>query len=356
MPLVWLSGHAAQVLSGWRIVLTEADRDDDEFDLLPYTLLKGIKIRSQGAEYPERQLVEVHLRPQPKNIPTLFGAAVSTIGFGAENCRVESYVGYEFWGNDAFKRKNVGVKDVKPNVLISGGGDGALQDFLRIVTNVNSAHDIYQRIPRDIQHEIERDIGYAEDCAIRGYIWSGAASRDCAVLQQLHKDHLMVIDKLKKSVSWDRVRTALSPILKQVPDELTIKLAFPCVHFSSCYALNRFLSLLLAEIISEITGGLSPLLPETKIVDVTSNTHTCGKPYVCHGKSHAVTYVRVPICADFFGAESNYLMAGNKTFPQLSNGSFNVVIIRHGILPPLSLFNRPPVSNGRQVLPYYIPW
>lgn len=356
MQLIWLSGHAAQVLSGWRIMLTEADRDDDEFNLLPYTFLKGIKIRSQGPEYPERQLIEAHLQPQPANIPTLFGAAVSTIGFGKENCSVGSYVGYEFWGNDAFKRKNVGVKDVAPNVLISGGGDGALQDFLRIVTHVNSAHDIYQRIPEDIQREIERDVGYAEDCAVRGYIWSGAASRDCAVLQQLHKDHLMVIDKLKKSGSWDRVKTALSPILKKIPDELTIKLAFPCDHFSSCYALNRFLTLLLAELISEMNGGSSPLLPATKIVGVTSNTHTCGEPDVCHGNPHVVTYVSVPICADFFGAESSYLNAGHTNFPQLGNDPLNVVIIRHGIFPPLPLFNRPPVSNGRQVLPYYIPW
>lgn len=357
MPLVWDSGLAARVLSGWRVILTEADRDEADFDLLKDTTLKGVKIRPEGSEYPERHMLEAHLTPQPSHVPRRFGAALSTIGFGKENCQAGSYVGYEFWGNDAFKRKNVGVRSGTPAVLISGGGDGALQDFLRIVTKVNSAHEIYQNIPAGLKPLIEREISYAEDCAVRAYVWSGAPHRDCALLQNLHDAHANVVGALKADASaWGAVRAGLAPILKNVPGDLTIKLAFPCTHFSSCYALNRFLTLLLAELLAETPGAEPLLLPETKTVEVSGSSHTCGEPDVCHGKQHEVVYVPSPICKDFADAERLYRDAGHSTFPRLPGGPFNVVIIRHGILSPVPLFNRSPTSNGRQALPYYIPW
>ena len=77
-----------------------------------------------------------------------FGMVVRAVGFGEEKCYVSpahAYRGFEFWANDPFALSNLGCP-APPNVLISGSGDGGLQDFLRIVTRCNSALEIWNHL------------------------------------------------------------------------------------------------------------------------------------------------------------------------------------------------------------------
>ena len=94
-------------------------------------------------------------KPTKVNGTTPYGLVISARGFGDERCFLEwpnppltrnghPFRGFEFWASDPFERPNLGVPnragdDPRPRVLISGGGDGAMQDFLRIMTRHKSA-------------------------------------------------------------------------------------------------------------------------------------------------------------------------------------------------------------------------
>ena len=70
------------------------------------------------------------------------GALVSSIGFGSEDTKVGTFLGWRFWENDPLERPQAGVTAGPPVCVISGGGDGALQDFLRFTTGRRSAREI----------------------------------------------------------------------------------------------------------------------------------------------------------------------------------------------------------------------
>src|SRR5271166_1483149 len=100
------------------------------------------------------------------------GAVIVAKGFGNENCQFEApsgtlvYEGQPFWGPDKFN----GLTHGAYKVLISGSGDGALQDYLRIVTRLPSAAAIVRRcnVPLSAMHAIQS----AEDRSLRGRSWA----------------------------------------------------------------------------------------------------------------------------------------------------------------------------------------
>lgn len=100
------------------------------------------------------------------------GAVIVAKGFGSENCRFERpsgnlvYEGQPFWGPDNFPSRAVGVN----NVLISGSGDGALQDYMRVITGLPSAISIARRcnIPLSAMQAVQS----AEDRSLRGRSWA----------------------------------------------------------------------------------------------------------------------------------------------------------------------------------------
>ena len=54
-----------------------------------------------------------------------------TVGFGQERCNVPiNYTGYHFWATEPFQRPDCGISLGNPQIVISGSGDGSLQDFL----------------------------------------------------------------------------------------------------------------------------------------------------------------------------------------------------------------------------------
>lgn len=103
----------------------------------------------------------------------MFGCVLWTVGFGAERCDFGDYVGYPFWETDPFEQPNCGVKGTAPEIVISGSGDGALQDFLRITTNLPSAEQVMRRANLSPQQRtrLERELYYAEDLGPRAFPW-----------------------------------------------------------------------------------------------------------------------------------------------------------------------------------------
>lgn len=359
MTLTWNAGNPTEVLGSWAQTVYETEGINSDFHLFDHTVLKKkFKVIPNKTD-PLLSHVKVyfaagpepHPSPRPRPSSAVYGMIISCVGFGKERCTVGNYTGYEFWGNDNFTRKNVGIEDesVVPNVLISGGGDGALQDFLRISTNSSCAHDVYQQLPFDIKERVVKAITYAEDCAQRELVWNSVSmTEDHHANRLLHRQHKIEIGNLVADTAvWDKIEAALQGVVKDFSRELSVKLAFPCDHFSSCYALNRFLVLLVAEFIFR-RFRISVLYPNTKVMNVSGTSHTCVDPESCHGKDHQVNYV-IAVCQNFKTAEASY-----STYPDFDGGPFNVVIIRHGVIPPASLFGKSPIANGRQILPYYV--
>jgi hypothetical protein len=98
----------------------------------------------------------VTLDPPAANTPPTFRFILWATGFGKEMCEIPTgaptpYRGHPFWDTDKFEAPNCGLSP-SPRVLITGSGDGALQDFLRVATKLKSAEEIYKKagIPPDV--------------------------------------------------------------------------------------------------------------------------------------------------------------------------------------------------------------
>lgn len=276
---------------------------------------------------------------------TEFGMVVLAIGFGEEKCYLDPahpYRGFEFWANDPFASLNLGCPE-PPDVMISGSGDGGLQDFLRITTHCRSAWEIWDSLATSAD-QILTDVRDAEDQFQRAFVLGPGvrSSCDCPVLKRLHACY----EALAAAVHLrPRVRVALNQIVRS--DFGTVKLLHGCSHFGQSYGLNHFLVLLLVRHLEMVLPRLKPiLLPNLTLADVQCQGHAAGDASVCNGQPHEIFTQPQPTCVRPPPAPGNSL------------GHFQVVILRHGIDPtPLRAGKGKgaPMPPLRQLLPYHWP-
>ena len=120
-----------------------------------------------------------------------YGAVVWAFGHGDEQCNLPNspqFCGLPFWHTDELEEDHCGLPGPaqEGTVLISGSGDGALQDFLRIVTRRRSVRDIYDQLQLgnagiDV-HKImsaelraERAINWSRRSHLRSSVHAGAS-------------------------------------------------------------------------------------------------------------------------------------------------------------------------------------
>ena len=341
MPLPWVAGPANWIALGWAVALQRALWRNPTLHVMYRAVLAGSPTLSTS------NLLQVQITDRRWGVALYLnvGMVLSCVGAGTERSSLGNYRGFNFWATDPFQRLVA-----TDRVLISGGGDGALQDYLRVVTGRSSAKAIYASlgIPPDVEHLLQS----AEDQATRLYIWGADGRHDHAPLLSLHQTHQRVVDRLLPSSASSPVPnlcTTLANLTANAPS--AVKLMYPCTHFSRCYGLNRFLVLLLATYL-ERHAKRSTLLPQLSLAGVAGVagpfTHRCfGLPSVCHGRPHVVTPAKDPDCR----ISPSVLRQVDVPLP----GDFNVVIVRHGIAPP------PPLTAGlqkivqaRQALPYHV--
>lgn len=233
-------------------------------------------------------------------------------------------------------------------MLISGGGDGSLQDYLRVVCRM-TAGDIYRRLPDEIKKFVEQEVAKIEDVAMRSYLWGDTGELDHPIHQYVQETYHALVTYL---LTLDAAAADLKHQLKQVVQDripgLKLKFIYPCDHFWSCYPLNRFLVLLLSEYIN-LEFNIPTLEPNTKLLDVSGINHLCNNlPPDCHGEDHEVT-VAEATCMDYRDSERNKR--------SLADGPFNILIIRHGIKRfGFPLGRGPAASPYRQIMPYSSVW
>ena len=294
-----------------------------------------------------------------------FEAIIWAAGSGEEECRLFAhpqipqpnpiYEGRSFWSTDPLTATNLGVLGHAPRVLISGSGDGGLQDYLRVVTRYDSAEQLYRmcNIPQEIADRIQS----AEDRAHRGRAWAREDKNfrkihEQPFLQELHQEHQEAIED---ALSVTDVYQSLEQLFPVAPPYVVLVYREP--YFTNYYGLNRFLVLLVDHFLRK-KFGQATLRPETMIIDVsTKNTdgHVCMvqvggewqpaggyRAPTCHGRNHEV------FLQDTQG---------------ISSDQFNVIIVRHGLLhntvplPPLpqEALEKLPLVHSRQLLPYHLP-
>jgi hypothetical protein len=298
-----------------------------------------------------------------------FAMVLWTVGFAPEACTCGAYRGFAFWEKDRFSEPNCGLAAATPaDVVISGSGDGALQDFLRITTGRQLARNILNTffrlagptfLPRD---QVERELHCAEDLAQRAASWGpgrrgGATDKnDHATLQRLHDAHDQLVQALlfvpgpagPPFTLYRGAAAALAALAALVAKATAkVRLIHSCTHFSNAYGLNRFLVLLIGRCLEALSGPGSVFIGQRRVAEPPGvvckhPTPTPINPTDCLGKPHELI---LELARDCRAPANPPVAAGMLTA--------NVVIIRHG-LDNRSLPAWPPrIPLSRQLTPYH---
>jgi hypothetical protein len=349
MPLTWSAGPAPAVAAQWendlRAALAVAAGR--------LTILMRAGLSGPLALLPDKVHVHLAVQGRPCPEPMEFGRVIVAVGPGQEKTAVPwpavtgGYVGFEFWEHDPFEDRPWKHTAPRTDALISGAGDGALQDFLRLMTGEPSAKLVSSRC--GLPAWVARDLGSAEAVARSALHWGTNGEYDHLIHMQLDAEHRAVA---RRALGLPAVVAALDGMLSaRAPDGMA--LVFPCRHLMCMYGLNRFLVHLIIERFKMLPPAPPARWPSLDVLDGSSVTavtahpgspHACGTASACFGQGHEVTLVDAPVCY-------------RRTQPTRRwTRDANVVVIRHGLeerdIRNLGLV---PQLRARQVLPYYLP-
>jgi hypothetical protein len=375
MPFSWGRGLAADVVKD--LVEDEINkflRDNAGLITVIASTFEGYTVvpHHSGRRWAKPLLTSPSVDP---NFPSAFAMVVACTGFGIENTtavRIKKcptltddpgltavthdpapYTGHKFWELDVYEEDSppLGLKSGhKPKVFISGSGDGALQDFLRIVSRVGSlgaeslsAGILYSQVVRPLksstQRYIESELSKVE-LEYRAEISSNAQILDppvrkqhrCVTHAEAQAKHLLVINELSHdSKVWGRITQTLERFVKDLREDISIKVAHPCFHVTPFYGLNRFLTLLIKVYAAakypdvELFTQNAIVSNVVSISDLAGLVHKCESAESCHDKDHEIFYSS-GTCMDVPPA----CVVDERKF---EGGPYNVVIIRHGIHP-----------------------
>jgi len=344
MPLPWRADRSHRIalswLSRWRVALADPRLTFRRFDWAVGT--PTAETNAAG------DVVGVRIKFH-NGASNVFGMVLWCVGFGEERRFAQpDYSGFAFWESDPFERPHWGVAMPNPRAVVSGGGDGALQDVIRLATSKKSAADVFLKLEEDgwtIPTDVRHRLFSAEDQAQRVLVWCRPRSTDeHKALQRLHDAYEEAVTDLINADARDRVLISkVCQILEDNPG--SVQLVHPCTHFGRVYGLNHFLVLLLARVAEteKLVGG--PFIrQQLGVSQVTGQQpHVCaGDPWLCHGLDHDVLLEDRPLCHD---RSPGAIVHREKA---------QVVVIRHGI-DPQNAFAATPIAFARQVMPYHLP-
>jgi hypothetical protein len=338
IPLRWRADFASRLAVDWYRRLLRSVRGSEGLLQFPgRTCIEGFPEFDAASDTWQIKLTD--------RVEDHVAAIVLATGFGVEGCSVDGpYRGPSFWDPDSIGAPGWGVAGRRaPRIVISGGGYGGLQDFLRAMTGLRAARAILGRIPIDREHLLA--IASAEDRAVRASIWGTGLAHDHSVFQRLHDVHAEVVAELLRSIE---VRRSLDELLAQ--RSANVLLTHRCTHFTQCYALNRFLVLLIATFLERHANRpRRPIRPGSAVVRVLGSGHRCStvNPSACFGQPHQV-----------WVQEWNCEM-GVSGDPVLLDEEKDIVVVRHG--PTASPDDQTrweaglrPLAQTRQILPYHV--
>ncbi len=250
-----------------------------------------------------------------------FGAILYCTGYRAERSSIGQFSSPDFWSKDCLEEPGLGFPEgSKVRVLISGAGDGAMQDLLRICTRKTSAKEVYDELFSGCAASFLQSVGsrvsVAEDFALRSRIWAQSKSHDERCDEYL--------DDFYRGLTTD-VFEELGDVLRSRIDDYAARLhhvqiewCYPCHHFSQSYPLNRFLThLLLSHFVRQ------DVIRERRVSCVgrvysEQTGHDCnGDARICWGKAHKVEFCN-STCH-----ETDAQVVDEQTY--------DVILLRHGL-------------------------
>lgn len=342
--------HADALGTAWQLALADwiarqaGHNGRGRLDIVPRTgNAASLSLQSTPPDAPHLQWRDA--RPGDR---ARYGAAVACTGIGEEDVGVagSSFRGREFWGGDQLDDlRRLPKGGPRKRVLVSGGGDGAQQDFLRACTG-DFGKRLHDQLGVSLDDTDRFDLLAIEDECRRAHAWAqqprGVPSD---LMQRWHARYLQVADRV-----WHRWQ--LQGLLAHGVDQLLptdVTWVLRSSHPSHCYGLNRLLVILVARLVNSrdshrpwSTHWLNqPDDPDAVIrsrctVTAVACQHTpvsTGQPAAldpCFDQPHQVT-----------------LAPGG---PQL----FDVVVLRHGLRNPKAFFGRGAAIN-EQLVPYSLP-
>jgi hypothetical protein len=329
--------YAPKLAAHWRYELDQADKANPGLLSFEQGDARTWKIQDSADG---RGVIKVAAGADSDGPPT-FCAAISCIGFSGEKTEVAASNGAtvscpKFWGVDDIDLADLGTGRVgsttdeegRLHALVSGNGDGAMQDFQRLATKsmgkklwdrLNLAG--WERSPPMLQAML------AEDAARRAHLWCGRG-----------------VTPTKAYVRWqaayDAVANAIWATWKMPDrDDLADRILRPNISVTwnvgssvpgYAYGLNRLLTDLVARLIAHRGrrddrsdgvpatrghGDRAVIVLNRKLVLLTpADTHVCSK--TCFDQPHLATLQR------------DVLVGGADDFEA---GPFDFVVARHGI-------------------------
>jgi len=294
--------------------------------------------------------------------PMSFGAVVSCIGFGDEitaerpapgrSPTWNGFTGHRFWFDpDGMQPSGflAGGGGATPTaILISGAGDGAMQDFQRAATGL-FGRPLYEEIGKHVRFTPEpymKDAILTEDRARRAHGWQPAGFLIPSVLADWHDAYENAV--LEVWNGWDMAeQTAVADAVLR-PELCTylrngegVRVLWVMREATPgfVYGLNRFLSLLILRLIDRLNarpaGPPVGLLCEHEITAIRPAvaTHVCGNPATCYSQQHGVDLTPVGALAGL----------------PLLRDRFDLILVRHGQEPT-------PLLGGASVPEQQVPF
>ncbi len=250
-----------------------------------------------------------------------------------------------FWSDDTFEKTDFGLNGIRHGVLVSGGGDGALQDFIRLVTGQRSARDIWSAVEKTLGPATRREIEalwHWEALCDCSRSFAPEYGSPCKALEALHERYAYLINTLVMDpIQWTAVISALSSLIPASRRSDRVFLALKSNHFDRCYPLNRLVALVCIAYLRHRYPHHDPVLKSVAVRNVRpSNVH---KPW---GTSMQVELALSTSC--------------NTTASQIETWSgktvtrdFDALVVRHGIDPGSLNINAPRLQT--QPVPAHLP-
>ena len=237
--------------------------------------------------------------------------------------------GYRFWDTDPFTNDPIRAR----RIIIAGSGDGALQDFLRLLLKPRTP----LRTLLDNCAIPEEHLASIQTCRqhnLAAFLWCAGYQHEHEIDLFVHEHHVAVIDALFASTARTRILEAVRAALR--PKLPKLVLAHACAHFTHGHPLNRFLALLVHRAVHALGHHDIEFMPNTFVtaIDCQHKTipcpedeeHLAGEGHrrrvrrYCYAKPHKV----------YFGSGQCY----DKPPAHMSSdreASFDAILLRLGV-------------------------
>ncbi|MES2681908.1 MAG: hypothetical protein V4650_00170 [Pseudomonadota bacterium] len=215
-------------------------------DIKAFARTGSRRITITGTNWITKHSVTITSAPRFIIMAAGFGQETTSVAGVGDSSNVLS--GTWFWGNDTLLQPQLGVAPLPANLVVFGGGDGALQDALRALTKCHTPLAFLDRLRSSAQAAMALiddallELSSLEQQHRLGEIWTSSSDQAKYYLPAMHDACVSLAAVL---ASKQQVRNAINGQIRQ--DVSSVCIVVREKHFSKAYLLNRFLIYLIDE-------------------------------------------------------------------------------------------------------------